>query len=76
MIRHRRMVRSYDESRPVPPDVIDRLVQTGLRAPSAGFSQGWGFLVLDTPEDVARFRQAATPETEPENWFAAQVRAP
>lgn len=70
------MVRSYDESRPVPPDVIDRLLQTGLRAPSAGFSQGWGFLVLDTPQDVARFRQAATPETEPENWFAARVRAP
>jgi nitroreductase len=76
VLRRRRMVRSYDQSRPVPAGVIDRLVQAGLRAPSAGFSQGWGFLVLDTPEDVARFRQAATPETEPENWFAAQVRAP
>ena len=76
MLRRRRMVRSYDETRPVPAEVIDRLVQAGLRAPSAGFSQGWGFLVLDTPEDVDRFRQAATPETEPENWFAAQVRAP
>ena len=25
------------------------------RAPNAGFSQGWAFLVLDTPEDVRRF---------------------
>lgn len=76
VIRHRRMVRSYDENRPVPPEVVDRLVRTGLRAPSAGFSQGWGFLVLDAPEDVARFRDAATPETDAENWFSAQVRAP
>ena len=41
------MVRSYHRDRPVPPDVIDRIVRNGLRAPSAGFSQGWGFLMLD-----------------------------
>jgi nitroreductase len=76
VLRRRRMVRSYHEDRPVAPEVIDRLVQAGLRAPSAGFSQGWGFLVLDTLEDVARFREAATPETEPEHWFSANVRAP
>jgi nitroreductase len=76
VLRRRRMVRAYDENRPVPVEVIDRLVQAALRAPSAGFSQGWGFLVLNTPEDVARFRDAATPEIEPENWFSAQVRAP
>jgi len=70
------MVRSYDEGRPVPPEVIERILAAALRAPSAGFSQGWGFLVLDTPEDVGRFRQAVTPPTEPEHWFAAQVRAP
>ena len=70
------MIRTYDPSRPVPPQVIDRIVTNGLRAPSAGFSQGWGFLVLDTPADVAKFRAAARPEAEPENWFAAQVDAP
>ena len=41
------MVRSSHRDRPVPPDVIDRIVRNGLRAPSAGFSQGWGFLMLD-----------------------------
>jgi nitroreductase len=69
------MVRSYDASRPVPPEVVDRIVRNGLRAPSAGFSQGWGFLVLDTPADVARFREAVRPD-DPDNWFAAQVDAP
>jgi nitroreductase len=73
VVGHRRMVRSYDPSRPVPPEVVDRIVRNGLRAPSAGFSQGWGFLVLDTPADIARFRDAVRPETDPEGWFAARV---
>lgn len=70
------MVRSYDPDRPVPPDVVDRIVHNGLRAPSAGFSQGWGFLVLDSPADIARFRAAVRPEANPERWFAANVQAP
>jgi len=70
------MVRSYDTSRPVPEEVVDRIVHNGLRAPSAGFSQGWGFLVLDNPADVARFRDAVRPEADAENWFAANVDAP
>jgi nitroreductase len=70
------MVRSYDTSRPVPSEVVDRIVHNALRAPSAGFSQGWGFLVLDTPADVAQFRDAVRPETDPEGWFAAKVHAP
>src|SRR5215472_7779269 len=70
------MVRSYDLSRPVPADLVDRIVGNGLRAPSAGFSQGWGFLVLDNPADVARFREAVRPDDRPEDWFAAEVDAP
>jgi len=70
------MVRRYNLARPVPPDVIDRMVRNGLRAPSAGFSQGWGFLVLDAPADVARFRDAVRPAENAEHWFAANVQAP
>jgi len=51
-------------------------VGNGLRAPSAGFSQGWGFLVLDTPTDMARFGEAVRPPDHPEDWFAANVDAP
>jgi nitroreductase len=76
VVRRRRMVRSYEPSRPVPPDVIDRIVRNGLRAPSAGFSLGWGFLVLDDPADISRFRDAVCPEIHPEAWFAANVDAP
>ena len=54
VVRHRRMVRRFAQ-RPVPPEVIDRILDTGRRAPSAGFSQGLELLVLDTPETVTTF---------------------
>ena len=55
------MVRNYDPDRPVPPEVVDRLLDHAVRAPSAGFSQGWGFLVLEEPADRERFWAATTP---------------
>ena len=45
-VRRRRMIRSYDPTRPVPPEVLNSLLELGIRAPSAGYSQGWRFLVL------------------------------
>jgi nitroreductase len=76
VVRRRRMVRRYDLRRPVAPELVDRLMANAVRAPSAGFSQGWGFLVLDRPEDVARFRDAATPPHGREQFFAATFEAP
>lgn len=76
VINRRRMVRHYVADRPVPKQTVERIVTNALHAPSAGFSQGFGFLVLDTPEDVARFRDAATPAEEKEDWFAATFDAP
>lgn len=54
VLRRRRMIRHYTDE-PIPPDVVERIIASALRAPSAGFSQGWAFLVLTDPEDRARF---------------------
>jgi nitroreductase len=54
VVRHRRMVRRFAR-RPVPADVVDRILDIARRGPSAGFSQGLEFLVLDAPESVATF---------------------
>jgi nitroreductase len=70
------MIRRYDLDRPVPAPVVTRLLANAQRAPSAGFSQGWGFLVLDIQADIARFRAASTPAEQPENWLAANIQAP
>lgn len=69
------MVRRYKKD-PVPKEVVDAIVANARRGPSAGFSQGLGLLVLEDPADVARFRAASTPETDPQNWFAATFDAP
>jgi nitroreductase len=54
VLRHRRMVRRFDQ-RPVPRETVDAILDIGRRAPSAGFSQGLELLVLDEPGTVAEF---------------------
>jgi nitroreductase len=54
VVRRRRMVHVF-EQRPVDPAVIDHLLDIARRGPSAGFSQGTDFLVLDDKAAVARF---------------------
>jgi nitroreductase len=54
VIRRRRMVREFAD-RPLAPETIERILSSALRAPSAGFSQGWDFLALTEPADRARF---------------------
>lgn len=54
VIRKRRMVRHYTDQ-PLEPDVVERVLNSALRAPSAGFSQGWAFLALTEKQDRARF---------------------
>jgi nitroreductase len=78
VIRRRRMVRNYDPDRPVPPDMVDRLLDYAIHAPSAGFSQGWAFLVLSAPEDRARFWAATVPPDSgtADSWLTGMSRAP
>ena len=76
MVRRRRMVRDYDPDRPVPAEVRERLLAHALRAPSAGFSQGWAFLVLETEEERDRFWAATTDAGAPDRWLTRMRRAP
>lgn len=54
MVRRRKMVRTFLD-RPVDADVLTRILERGQRAPSAGFTQGFEFLVLEGPEETGRF---------------------
>jgi nitroreductase len=76
VVRRRKMVRSYTTD-PVDPAIVDRALANATRAPSAGFSQGWGFLVLDTDEDVRRYWAATADVTDdPDEWLRGMMRAP
>ncbi|MFL6155852.1 MAG: nitroreductase family protein [Marmoricola sp.] len=78
VVDRRRMIRNYAD-RPVDRAVVDRALRNATHAPSAGFSQGWGFLVLDTPDDVRRWWTVTTdPESlaAPDDWLTGMMRAP
>jgi nitroreductase len=57
VVRSRRMVRAF-ESRPVPPDVLDRVLDVARRVPAAGNTQGLDLVVLEGPEQTARYWDA------------------
>jgi nitroreductase len=76
VVRRRKMVRSYTTD-PVDAEVVERALHNATRAPSAGFSQGWAFLVLDTAEDVRRYWSATTDDLEhPDEWLRGMTKAP
>jgi nitroreductase len=70
-IRGRRMVRSFRPD-PVPPAVVDRLLDGALRAPTAGNSRGVAWIVLEGPEQTSPYWDATT--TAP--WRASSRRWP
>jgi nitroreductase len=79
VVRKRHMIRDYDPDRPVPAEVRERLLEHAIRAPSAGFSQGWAFLVLESPEERERFWTASTSaedELAMRDWLVRMRRAP
>jgi nitroreductase len=81
VVRKRRMHRKFSDE-PVSARAVDRITSNAVRAPSAGFSQGWAFVVLETAEDRDRFWAASTPETAERSerdmsaWLAGMRTAP
>ena len=72
VVSRRRMVRNFERDRPVPPDVLERILTNALHAPSAGFSQGWAFLVLEGHEETERFWSATWTDPERRAGFRWQ----
>jgi nitroreductase len=70
------MVRNYQEDRPVPTELINKLLEYAIRAPSAGFSQGWGFLVLTEEADREAFWQATADTEVADSWLRGMRTAP
>jgi nitroreductase len=76
VLRRRRMCRNFTD-RAVPPEVVDRLLERARRAPSAGHTQGWSFLVLEGRDQVERFWRAdADPAWLEQPTLPGVLRAP
>jgi nitroreductase len=67
VVRRRRMVRNFD-ARPIPQDVVDRILDNAIRAPSAGFSQGWAFMVFQGPDETDAFWSVSFPSERREGF--------
>lgn len=62
---------------PIDPEMVDRLLSLARRAPSAGHTQGWAFVVLEGPEQTSRFwRHDADPAWLAQPTHPGLVRAP
>lgn len=60
VLRKRRMVRGFEE-RPLSPEVTDRILSAGLRAPTAGNTQAVDLLALTGPTQTGLYWSAALP---------------
>ena len=76
VVRRRRMIRSYDPDRPVDRETVSELLSLAVRAPSAGHTQGWHFLVLDDITSREHFWTATTDPGEPDPWLSRMRTAP
>jgi nitroreductase len=65
----RRAVRNY-QARPVPREVIEKLIGQAVRAPSAMNHQPWAFAVIDDAARVEEFSKLA------KEYFLAHEEAP
>ena len=50
LIRTRESVRNYDPDKPVPGEVLKRILEAGRLAPSACNNQPWRFILVSSPE--------------------------
>lgn len=79
-IRGRAMTRRFDATRPVPEPALTEVLEHAIRAPSAGFSQGWDFVVLTDAGDRAAYWSAATTAGDaggaPDGWLRGVSAAP
>lgn len=71
VVRRRHMVRNFDP-RPLPPEIVDRVLTNALRAPSAGFTQGTAFLVLEGADETGRLWAATFADDDARRRFRWQ----
>jgi nitroreductase len=56
LIRTRESIRNYDPDRPLDEETLHRILEAGRLAPSAVNFQPWKFLVISSPEMLAKIR--------------------
>lgn len=66
LVRKRESVRNYDPAKPIPGEVLNRILEAGRLAPSAGNRQPWKFLVVRSKENLEKVHACYD-----RDWFRA-----
>lgn len=64
LIRSRESIRNYDSNRPVPKQILEKILDAGRLAPSACNYQPWKFLAISSAEMLEKVRSAY-----PRDWL-------
>jgi nitroreductase len=64
LILSRESIRNYDPDRPVPKQILEKILHAGRIAPSACNIQPWKFLVVSSPEMLKKVRACYS-----RDWF-------
>jgi nitroreductase len=76
VVLRRRMVRDFSDT-PVARPVLDQLMANATRAPSAGYSQGFAYVVLTDPDQRRLFWETTSgPDWRGESESVPLTRAP
>lgn len=75
VIFERRSIRAFKKD-PLPPGVIRRILEAGRFAPSAGNSQPWRFIVINSPEIIAEMERDAMRFVRRIMWVLDYSRSP
>ncbi len=49
IIKRRKMIRQYKQDKPIPKEIVDKLIANAHRAPSAGHTQVQEFIIVQDP---------------------------
>lgn len=73
LVEKRQSDRKFDPDRPIPQEVIDRIINAGRLSPSACNSQPWSFIVVTDPETRTRLAEASSSRLLGMNHFTRQA---
>jgi nitroreductase len=59
IIKRRKMVRQYIQDKPIPQEIVDKLIANAHRAPSAGHTQVQEFIIVQDPLIKEKLSEAA-----------------
>src|SRR5215213_3350709 len=59
IIKRRKMVRQYIQNKPIPQEIVDKLIANAHRAPSAGHTQVQEFIIVQDPMIKKKLGEAA-----------------